>query len=137
MAHMPSAPTLLDITTVPVCLDSNQMERRNFKLMMGPTAQVWMAPKGIWKLHKNVWMPRIVHYLLSIMNISKAIIWIVDIDECKDAADRCGPSSKCHNTNGSFICSCLRGYTSPAGPWFMPNSRTNCTGEKSYTLLSV
>lgn len=40
VAHMPTAPTLLEITTVPACLDLNQTESRNFKLMMGPTAQV-------------------------------------------------------------------------------------------------
>jgi len=53
VAHMPTAPTLLEITTVPACLDLNQMESRNFKLMMGPNAQVGMAPKDIWTLRKN------------------------------------------------------------------------------------
>lgn len=69
-----------------------------------------------------------------IVKMSSAIIWIADIDECMDAG-RCGPFSKCHNTNGSFICSCMRGYTSPAGLWFTPKNGTDCRGENCKVTL--
>ncbi|KAF6031164.1 hypothetical protein EB796_010522 [Bugula neritina] len=34
----------------------------------------------------------------------------VDIDECVEGTDRCGPLATCTNTNGSYLCSCPEGY---------------------------
>lgn len=40
VAYMPTAPTMLAVTTVTVYLDSFRMEQSNFKLMMGPPATI-------------------------------------------------------------------------------------------------
>ena len=34
-----------------------------------------------------------------------------DIDECREGIARCGPNSHCVNTDGSYECTCSRGYT--------------------------
>ncbi len=140
---MPRAITLLEITTVRVCLDSLQTESRNFKLTMGPTVKVRFnhtpqsGPRRYLDTRlKESYECQEEEYITDsiIVNTSSAILWIADIDECVDAG-RCGPFSKCNNTNGSFICSCIRGYTSPAGPWFMPKRGTDCRGENCKVTL--
>ena len=34
-----------------------------------------------------------------------------DIDECEDGTDSCGENADCTNTDGSYTCSCLSGYS--------------------------
>ena len=34
-----------------------------------------------------------------------------DIDECRDGTARCGSNSQCVNTEGSYDCSCSRGFS--------------------------
>ena len=33
-----------------------------------------------------------------------------DVDECEESEDLCGERQECHNTEGSYTCSCLAGY---------------------------
>ncbi|XP_030647587.1 sushi domain-containing protein 1 [Chanos chanos] len=51
-----------------------------------------------------------------------------DKDECQMSGNRiCGNHTTCHNTYGSFYCTCLRGYTpSNSMPIFIPNDGTYC-----------
>lgn len=34
-----------------------------------------------------------------------------DIDECREGIARCGSNSNCVNTDGSYECTCARGYS--------------------------
>ena len=44
----------------------------------------------------------------------------VDINECANDPEICGMKSNCTNTVGSYMCSCVSGYTGDG---------TLCTGE--------
>ena len=35
----------------------------------------------------------------------------MDIDECAEGTHNCDEGAKCNNTNGSFTCTCMEGYT--------------------------
>ena len=35
----------------------------------------------------------------------------IDINECTEKLDDCAPEAKCSNGNGSFVCTCLPGYS--------------------------
>ncbi|XP_067458680.1 sushi domain-containing protein 1 isoform X5 [Thunnus thynnus] len=51
-----------------------------------------------------------------------------DKDECQIGASKiCGQHTTCHNTYGSYYCTCLKGF-SPSNnlPVFIPNDGTNC-----------
>ena len=48
------------------------------------------------------------------------ILFSVDTNECASSND-CPDKSKCSNTEGSYTCKCLTGYTG-----------TNCDGQKKY-----
>nr|XP_019949284.1 PREDICTED: sushi domain-containing protein 1-like isoform X1 [Paralichthys olivaceus] len=50
-----------------------------------------------------------------------------DKDECQTGAQICGQHTKCHNTYGSFYCTCLSGYN-PSNNLaiFIPNDGTHC-----------
>ena len=47
------------------------------------------------------------------MHVTQAlvIIKIADIHECTRGTDRCHRHATCHNTEGSYYCSCNTGYT--------------------------
>ena len=47
----------------------------------------------------------IFFYKLEVSNIS------LDINECEENQDNCNGKAKCINTDGSFQCKCLDGYT--------------------------
>ena len=47
-------------------------------------------------------------------------LWTADIDECTRDTDRCHANANCHNTEGSYTCSCNSGYT---GDGFSCNSK--------------
>ena len=36
---------------------------------------------------------------------------LIDVDECKLGTHNCHINGFCHNTNGSFYCSCIDGYS--------------------------
>ena len=45
------------------------------------------------------------------MYFKSRIILFLDIDECASSeTNQCGPNSLCTNTEGWYICRCLRGY---------------------------
>ena len=44
------------------------------------------------------------------MLINSPYCFVLDIDECKNQPNLCGPVGTCHNTRGSFRCSCPTGY---------------------------
>lgn len=46
-----------------------------------------------------------------------------DIDECSSGTHDCSAEAACHNNKGSYLCSCLRGYS---GDWRL------CEGEMIY-----
>jgi len=37
--------------------------------------------------------------------------FFVDVNECQDGLHNCSEQAECVNTNGSYLCSCLPGYT--------------------------
>ena len=48
-------------------------------------------------------------------------LFVIDVDECESPeANSCHPSSLCTNTEGSYVCRCLRGYSGDG---------KNCTGK--------
>ena len=51
-----------------------------------------------------------------------------DIDECTEDLDDCSVNADCTNTIGSFVCTCLSGYTG--------DGRT-CTGKSYCDPLTV
>ncbi|KAE8283076.1 putative adhesion G protein-coupled receptor E4P [Larimichthys crocea] len=62
--------------------------------------------------------------LLSVQ-LREAVSVFLDIDECVETPDICGPYSTCNNTIGAYFCTCLEGYnaTDPALP---PGKSNQC-----------
>lgn len=51
-----------------------------------------------------------------------------DVDECL-SGPVCGPDTRCHNTNGSFYCSCQRDFVPSVGTkHFHPETGVRCKG---------
>ena len=48
-----------------------------------------------------------------------------DIDECQSRNITCGINAECSNTDGSFVCTCLLGYSGDG---------TKCTGRASHAI---
>lgn len=87
--------------------------------------------------------------LLFVMSVIKSnycvINWawnrqlpLSDIDECIEE-QVCGQNSHCHNTNGSFYCTCQRDYIQSSGSkHFHPKTGVRCKGwyeyGRAYTL---
>ncbi|XP_029961294.1 sushi domain-containing protein 1 isoform X3 [Salarias fasciatus] len=62
-----------------------------------------------------------------------------DKDECQIGASKiCGQHTTCHNTHGSYYCTCLAGY-SPSNSMaiFIPNDGTHCRGASEDRPSSV
>ncbi|XP_028313560.1 sushi domain-containing protein 1 [Gouania willdenowi] len=62
-----------------------------------------------------------------------------DKDECQIGATKiCGPHTTCHNTYGSYFCTCWDGY-SPSNNMelFIPNDGTHCTDIDECGILEV
>lgn len=57
-----------------------------------------------------------------------------DKDECQLGAKICGQHTTCHNTYGSYYCTCSAGY-SPSNNMavFIPNDGTSCQGQCALT----
>ena len=43
------------------------------------------------------------------MNVSSSLL--SDVDECSSDTDDCSDLATCTNTDGSFVCECVAGYT--------------------------
>lgn len=66
-------------------------------------------------------------------------IFVLDKDECQIGATKiCGQHTTCHNTYGSYYCTCLSGY-SPSNNMniFIPNDGTHCQGDAPYLHLQL
>ena len=44
--------------------------------------------------------------------ITLKLISLADIDECKMKLHRCDEMAKCYDTEGSYLCRCVKGYRS-------------------------
>ena len=51
-------------------------------------------------------------------------LWTADVNECTAGTDSCHSHATCHNTQGSYTCSCNSGYT---------GSGVSCAGRCSYS----
>uniref|UniRef100_A0A3B4AB58 Adhesion G protein-coupled receptor L4 n=1 Tax=Periophthalmus magnuspinnatus TaxID=409849 RepID=A0A3B4AB58_9GOBI len=51
----------------------------------------------------------------------------IDDNECQNVTNICGDLGKCTNTEGSYYCTCVRGYKSTGPAHFLPNDGTHCT----------
>ncbi|XP_026873206.2 adhesion G protein-coupled receptor L4 [Electrophorus electricus] len=49
-----------------------------------------------------------------------------DYDECLNATQICGENAGCHNTEGSYYCTCKSGYLSTGSQQFQTNDGTHC-----------
>lgn len=58
--------------------------------------------------------------LLSLLITKQLLYLFLDINECSIDQLRCGDNATCVNTNGSFYCACLPGYSN--------ETSVNCTG---------
>ncbi|XP_076007400.1 adhesion G protein-coupled receptor L4 [Genypterus blacodes] len=50
-----------------------------------------------------------------------------DDNECQNVTNICGDKGNCTNTEGSYYCTCVPGYTSTGPAKFQPNDGTECT----------
>lgn len=72
--------------------------------------------------------------LEMILSVSVFYVTLIDKDECQIGANFiCGDHTVCHNTHGSFYCTCLKGYA-PTNNMavFIPNDGTYCQGTLLY-----
>ena len=64
------------------------------------------------------------HLFLSANLNAKLVIYIfftLDVDEC-ESVDRCDSNALCTNTEGSYVCRCIKGFEGDG---------RNCTGNSS------
>ena len=54
---------------------------------------------------------RTIFHSFSIMIIMNISFYSLDINECTINVDGCGTNAVCTNTIGSFICTCISGFT--------------------------
>lgn len=61
-----------------------------------------------------------------------------DKDECMLGPKICGPHTTCHNTYGSYYCTCSVGY-SPSNhrDVFIPNDGTSCKGQCTLAISQI
>ena len=79
---------------------------------------IWLSPN-----HFNLQIFLFVSCILS----SKMKIIYLDVDECTQNPGVCDINANCTNTEGSYSCECLKGYTG--------DGEHNCSGNAySYTL---
>lgn len=75
-----------------------------------------------------------IHIILVFIDyfiILPLFLSLTDKNECQIGANKiCGQHTACHNTYGSFYCTCLAGY-SPSNNMaiFIPNDGTRCQGK--------
>lgn len=48
-------------------------------------------------------------FLINTPNIEVFVMIFIDIDECQESTSGC--TQRCDNTEGSFVCSCVPGFT--------------------------
>ena len=56
-------------------------------------------------------------------------IWLSDVNECNLTPLSCPASEDCHNTMGSYMCTCKPGYE-------RLSTNANCTGKICYTFIN-
>lgn len=66
--------------------------------------------------------------LPKVRRVSPAFI---DDNECHNVTNICGQRGNCTNTQGSYFCTCLPGYSSTGKAQFTPNDGTECDGTKA------
>lgn len=76
---------------------------------------------------------------LELKSILTVDLRLSDFDECQSGEEPCGQNSRCHNTNGSFYCTCQRDYIPTSGTrHFHPAGDVRCKGQcensKEHTL---
>lgn len=54
-----------------------------------------------------------------------------DDNECQNVTNICGQRGNCTNTEGSYFCTCLPGYSSTGKAQFTPNDGTECNGTRA------
>ena len=71
----------------------------------------WIGDKN--KQNRNYFLfSQILFFLFNVIG--------TDVDEClNEEANHCDPNALCSNTEGSFVCRCLKGYEGDG---------TNCSG---------
>nr|XP_055041684.1 adhesion G protein-coupled receptor E1-like [Misgurnus anguillicaudatus] len=65
---------------------------------------------------------------ISINNTCTGFIPFPDVDECQLNPSVCGPNSNCINVDGSYNCSCLKGFNATS-PNLKISINNTCTGE--------
>lgn len=67
---------------------------------------------------------------LELKSILTVDLRLSDVDECQSGEEPCGQNSRCHNTNGSFYCTCQRDYIPTSGTrHFHPARDVRCKGQ--------
>lgn len=64
-------------------------------------------------------------FLVCFQLRSFVYVLLSDIDECSLKTDDCSDLANCINTDGSYLCECIAGYTGEGG---------SCTGNKHLPL---
>ncbi|XP_072925047.1 adhesion G protein-coupled receptor E3-like isoform X1 [Hemitrygon akajei] len=55
----------------------------------------------------------------------------IDINECAEVAQICGPNTRCHNIMGSYFCTCMQGFH----PYINASHGTSCQEVARHTRL--
>ena len=100
----------------------------------------WIRLESPWESNQNQWtwtsilltsvFISFISYDESATNQSRTFrLHLSDIDEC-ESGELCGPNSHCHNTNGSFYCTCQRDYIPTSGTQhFQAERGVRCKGQ--------
>uniref|UniRef100_A0A669EZ70 Adhesion G protein-coupled receptor E8 n=1 Tax=Oreochromis niloticus TaxID=8128 RepID=A0A669EZ70_ORENI len=75
-------------------------------------------------VHKCTWHKE--HPRSRSMHSCLLLFFLSDIDECQRTTGICGSNSNCENTDGSYICTCLTGF-SVTDPTLPPGTSNGCT----------
>ena len=66
-------------------------------------------------------------FVLNLLVIVESLFFLPDIDECEDGTAMCHSNATCSNTEGSYNCTCVNGYS---GDGF------NCTSKMLLQILT-
>ena len=71
-------------------------------------------------LEVRSWLFLVLLNLLVCISLENSVIAFVDINECNPSRNDC--EQACNNTVGSYLCSCLSGYS-------LADNKKNCNGK--------